>query len=87
MKMMAGLLRHSRYADEVMGLLAQEDAALYTNVGRNDPCPCGSGRKFKRCHGDAHTDRHRARESAENSDSFAARTRTRRAKRKSDSHG
>jgi SEC-C motif len=21
------------------------------NVGRNDPCPCGSGRKFKRCHG------------------------------------
>jgi uncharacterized protein len=20
-------------------------------VGRNDPCPCGSGRKFKRCHG------------------------------------
>ncbi|MEY3019027.1 MAG: preprotein translocase subunit SecA [Actinomycetota bacterium] len=22
-------------------------------VGRNDPCPCGSGRKFKRCHGSA----------------------------------
>ncbi len=21
--------------------------------GRNDPCPCGSGRKFKKCHGDA----------------------------------
>jgi uncharacterized protein len=20
-------------------------------VGRNDPCPCGSGRKFKNCHG------------------------------------
>ena len=20
-------------------------------VGRNDPCPCGSGRKYKRCHG------------------------------------
>ena len=20
-------------------------------IGRNDPCPCGSGRKFKRCHG------------------------------------
>jgi preprotein translocase subunit SecA len=20
--------------------------------GRNDPCPCGSGRKYKRCHGD-----------------------------------
>jgi len=21
----------------------------YKNVGRNDPCPCGSGRKFKKC--------------------------------------
>ena len=20
-------------------------------VGRNDPCPCGSGKKFKACHG------------------------------------
>ncbi len=24
----------------------------YAHVGRNDPCPCGSGRKYKRCHGD-----------------------------------
>ena len=22
-------------------------------VGRNDPCPCGSGKKFKKCHGTA----------------------------------
>jgi hypothetical protein len=22
-------------------------------VGRNDPCPCGSGEKYKRCHGAA----------------------------------
>lgn len=22
------------------------------DVGRNDPCPCGSGKKFKKCHGD-----------------------------------
>jgi len=22
------------------------------NVSRNDPCPCGSGKKYKRCHGD-----------------------------------
>lgn len=22
-------------------------------VGRNDPCPCGSGRKYKKCHGAA----------------------------------
>src|SRR5947207_3322749 len=27
---------------------AQKD---WTNVGRNDPCPCGSGKKFKKCHG------------------------------------
>jgi hypothetical protein len=20
-------------------------------LGRNDPCPCGSGKKFKKCHG------------------------------------
>ena len=25
----------------------------YDGVGRNDDCPCGSGRKFKRCHGGA----------------------------------
>src|SRR5258706_404079 len=23
----------------------------YRKVGRNEPCPCGSGRKFKQCHG------------------------------------
>ncbi|MDE2311594.1 MAG: preprotein translocase subunit SecA [Patescibacteria group bacterium] len=23
----------------------------YQGVGRNDPCPCGSGKKFKKCHG------------------------------------
>ncbi|MCF5428315.1 SEC-C metal-binding domain-containing protein, partial [Pseudomonas syringae] len=21
------------------------------DVGRNDPCPCGSDKKFKKCHG------------------------------------
>ena len=25
--------------------------AEYVRVGRNDPCPCGSGKKFKHCHG------------------------------------
>jgi len=24
----------------------------FARAGRNDPCPCGSGRKYKRCHGD-----------------------------------
>jgi preprotein translocase subunit SecA len=23
----------------------------YARVGRNDPCPCGSGKKYKQCHG------------------------------------
>ena len=23
----------------------------FENVGRNDPCPCGSGKKYKKCHG------------------------------------
>jgi preprotein translocase subunit SecA len=25
--------------------------ADWKNVNRNDPCPCGSGKKFKKCHG------------------------------------
>ena len=43
-----------RHADEVMGILAAEESALREAVrqaGRNDPCPCGSGRKTKICHG------------------------------------
>ena len=27
------------------------DPKIFANVGRNDPCPCGSGKKFKHCHG------------------------------------
>ncbi len=43
MQIMADLLRNRRYADEVMTILRA--------AGRNDPCPCGSGRKAKVCHG------------------------------------
>jgi preprotein translocase subunit SecA len=25
--------------------------AVGAKVGRNDPCPCGSGKKYKKCHG------------------------------------
>jgi preprotein translocase subunit SecA len=25
----------------------------FENVGRNEPCPCGSGKKYKKCHGAA----------------------------------
>ena len=24
---------------------------VISKVGRNDPCPCGSGKKYKKCHG------------------------------------
>jgi uncharacterized protein YchJ len=27
------------------------DGKILKKVGRNDPCPCGSGKKYKRCHG------------------------------------
>ena len=27
------------------------DPATWGKVGRNEPCPCGSGKKFKHCHG------------------------------------
>ena len=29
----------------------ETDPATWGNPGRNDPCPCGSGKKFKHCHG------------------------------------
>ena len=29
----------------------ETDQATWGNPGRNDPCPCGSGKKFKHCHG------------------------------------
>ncbi|HLW90234.1 MAG TPA: preprotein translocase subunit SecA [Roseiarcus sp.] len=30
------------------------DPSTWGKVGRNEPCPCGSGRKFKHCHGALH---------------------------------
>jgi hypothetical protein len=29
------------------------DTEQFKNVGRNDPCPCGSGKKFKKCHAES----------------------------------
>jgi len=29
----------------------EDDPTTWGNPGRNDPCPCGSGKKFKHCHG------------------------------------
>jgi preprotein translocase subunit SecA len=30
---------------------ALDEGAVPANIGRNDPCPCGSGKKYKHCHG------------------------------------
>jgi SEC-C motif-containing protein len=35
----------------VDGTQVREPARTTVTVGRNDPCPCGSGMKYKRCHG------------------------------------
>ncbi len=48
--------RHLQYSapSEGGGVEHRGDATTdpFANVGRNDMCPCGSGRKYKRCHGD-----------------------------------
>lgn len=31
--------------------LKKLDSSIFEGVSRNDPCPCGSGKKFKHCHG------------------------------------
>ena len=36
---------------DVARLLSQPAQAPVTPVGRNEPCPCGSGKKYKFCHG------------------------------------
>jgi hypothetical protein len=33
--------------------LRPDDPSSWGKVGRNDPCPCGSGKKYKQCHGRA----------------------------------
>jgi hypothetical protein len=55
MRMLADLLRRGRPAADIMTILARQDELrrkALAAAGRNDPNPCGSGRKFKRCHGD-----------------------------------
>jgi preprotein translocase subunit SecA len=37
--------------DGTDGARSQQPARVAARVGRNDPCPCGSGRKYKKCHG------------------------------------
>jgi uncharacterized protein len=47
MRIMCDLLRQDRPPSEISGWYASGDA----DRGRNDPCTCGSGRKWKHCHG------------------------------------
>ena len=55
MKIMAGLLRQRRSPAEIMATMAAEDEERlqqeFAKAGRNDPCPCRIGQKFKQCHG------------------------------------
>ena len=57
MEFMAGELRRGQPAARVMEWVRQRDEARQVagqrSPGRNDPCPCGSGRKYKRCCGAA----------------------------------
>jgi preprotein translocase subunit SecA len=52
----SGSLSYSAPSEDATGRAEHTTAAAgdpkYANVGRNAPCPCGSGRKFKQCHGD-----------------------------------
>lgn len=54
MRIMSNLLRQGRPAAEIMSIVPIGDAQPRRpaiHAGRNDPCPCGSGRKYKKCHG------------------------------------
>ena len=50
MKTMTALLHAGRAPAELMGMLLQREAAAAKKTpGRNEPCPCGSGKKYKVC--------------------------------------
>jgi len=54
MRFMAKQLHSARAPSEIMRHYASQDEAFRKAVaaaGRNEPCPCGSGRKTKHCHG------------------------------------
>ena len=45
-------LRAHQEAQAVQQMAEEKKVIRATiKVGRNDPCPCGSGKKFKSCHG------------------------------------
>ncbi|PLW92348.1 MAG: preprotein translocase subunit SecA [Marinilabiliales bacterium] len=46
-----GSEEQSRYHDPSAGNKSSDPVRVEKKVGRNDPCPCGSGKKYKQCHG------------------------------------
>jgi uncharacterized protein len=52
MRAMGQLVKASRPAAEIMKLIAEKEQKVSNqSVGRNDLCPCGSGKKYKKCCG------------------------------------
>lgn len=51
MRFMANELRHERPPANVMEWVRRRDQGVKAQPGRNDPCPCGSGLKYKKCCG------------------------------------
>ena len=43
--------QEAKYAQLRRNALAQQSRKALSKIGRNDPCPCGSGQKYKKCHG------------------------------------
>ncbi len=52
--------QHSEVTPDIAGLMGAQETEIEMipapirngpKVGRNDPCPCGSGKKYKNCHG------------------------------------
>ncbi len=48
---MSGMTYQHINADKLVQGNTQQPLELERKVGRNEPCPCGSGKKFKQCHG------------------------------------
>jgi uncharacterized protein len=55
MKIMATLLRQNRAPSEITKIIANDQEenlkSAFAIAKRNDPCPCGSGKRYKHCHG------------------------------------
>ena len=44
-------LQNSETAQESKNRGKQQPIKVEQKIGRNDPCSCGSGKKYKNCHG------------------------------------